>query len=67
MPVAGYPFYSKQSGVDECAMQPDSSLYKEDGSLEVSSLHIFGKLSPLCAAALNLNHNWYADRFVITC
>ncbi|XP_019163886.1 PREDICTED: coilin-like isoform X2 [Ipomoea nil] len=35
MPVAGYPFYSKKSGEDECAMQPDSSLYKEDGSLEI--------------------------------
>nr|GMD18129.1 coilin-like isoform X2 [Ipomoea batatas] len=35
MPVAGYPFYSKKSGEDECAMQPDSSLYKDDGSLEI--------------------------------
>ncbi|CAH9140014.1 unnamed protein product [Cuscuta epithymum] len=37
MPVAGYPFYSTKNkpGEDECTMKLDSSLYREDGSLEI--------------------------------
>lgn len=37
LPVPEYPIVSEEDDGDEAA-QPDNSLYKEDGSLEVSSV-----------------------------
>lgn len=36
MPVQEFPIEKKTEEDDDSSMQPDTSLYKEDGSLEVS-------------------------------
>lgn len=35
MPVQEYPIEKKTEEDDDSSMEPDTSLYKEDGSLEV--------------------------------